>query len=73
MHDNRVITEGRIDRFVRDILIPALYIETMPLTIGVWDDLDEPLPFADARRRSPTGPSSCPTRGARRGRRRGST
>ena len=48
MHDNRVITEGRIDRFVRDILVPALYIETVPLTIGVWDDLDEPLPFADA-------------------------
>ena len=48
MHDNRKITEGRIERFVRDSLIPALYIETVPLTLGVWDDLDEPLPFADA-------------------------
>ncbi|WP_243076635.1 glycoside hydrolase family 38 C-terminal domain-containing protein [Microbacterium sp. SS28] len=48
MHDNREITEGRIDRFVRDILLPALYIETIPLSIGVWDDLDEPLPFAHA-------------------------
>ena len=48
MHDNRKITEGRIERFVRDSLIPALYIETVPLTISVWDDLDEPLPFSDA-------------------------
>ncbi len=48
MHDNRKITEGRIERFVRDSLIPALYIETIPLTLSVWDDLDEPLPFADA-------------------------
>ncbi|WP_457101966.1 alpha-mannosidase [Microbacterium sp. P5_E9] len=48
MHDNRKITEGRIERFVRDSLIPALYIETVPLTLSVWDDLDEPLPFADA-------------------------
>jgi len=48
MHDNRKITEGRIERFVRDSLVPALYIQTIPLSIGVWDDLDEPLPFADA-------------------------
>ena len=48
MHDNRKITEGRIERFVRDSLVPALYIETVPLTIGVWDDLDEPLPFEHA-------------------------
>ncbi|WP_344094095.1 alpha-mannosidase [Microbacterium deminutum] len=48
MHDNRLITEGRIDRFVRDSLIPALYIQTVPLAIGVWDDLDEPLPFTHA-------------------------
>ena len=48
MHDNRVITEGRIERFVRDSLIPALYIESVPLTIAVWDDLDEPLPFSHA-------------------------
>ncbi len=48
MHDNRAITEGRIDRFVRDSLIPALYIETVPLEIAVWDDLDEPLPFSHA-------------------------
>src|SRR6478735_2475598 len=48
MHDSRKITEGRIERFVRDSLIPALYIETVPLTLGVWDDLDEPLSFAEA-------------------------
>lgn len=48
MHDNRVITEGRVERFVRDILFPALYIETAPLKVEVWDDLDEPLPFAHA-------------------------
>jgi alpha-mannosidase len=48
MHDNREITEGRIDRFVRDILLPALYIDTAPLAISVWDDLDEPVPFAEA-------------------------
>ena len=43
MHDSRKITEGRIERFVRDSLVPALYIETIPLTLSVWDDLDEPL------------------------------
>lgn len=48
MHDNRKITEGRVDRFVRDSLVPALYLQTVPLSIGVWDDLDEPLPFAHA-------------------------
>ncbi|GAA2971869.1 glycoside hydrolase family 38 C-terminal domain-containing protein [Microbacterium terrae] len=48
MHDNREVTEGRIERFVRDILFPALYIEQIPLAVRVWDDLDEPVPFAHA-------------------------
>ena len=40
MHDNRVIAEGRVDRFVRDILTPSLYRDRTPLEVAVWDDLE---------------------------------
>lgn len=49
MHDQRILLEGRLRRFVADHLTPALYRDTAPLDIEAWDVPDEPVPFAQAR------------------------
>lgn len=48
MHDDRLITEARIDRFLRDRLQPAVYRRTAPLSIGRWDVPGEPVPWTEA-------------------------
>jgi alpha-mannosidase len=40
--------EARLNRFVAESLLPALYQRTSPLTVTSWEVPDEPIPFADA-------------------------
>nr|MBW4095984.1 alpha-mannosidase [Acidobacteriota bacterium] len=48
MHDDRQLTEGRLNRFVRERIEPAVYARTVPLTVTSWDVPDEPVPFEQA-------------------------
>ncbi|ARC55837.1 Mannosylglycerate hydrolase [Frondihabitans sp. 762G35] len=48
MHDNSAHVEVRIERFVRERLVPAIYRRTSPLTIEAWEVPDEPVPFSEA-------------------------
>ncbi|MDQ4490900.1 glycoside hydrolase family 38 C-terminal domain-containing protein [Sinomonas sp. ASV486] len=48
MHDDRLITEARIDRFFRERLTPAVYRRTLPLRAERWDAPGEPVPFGNA-------------------------
>ncbi|WP_084074251.1 glycoside hydrolase family 38 C-terminal domain-containing protein [Demequina sp. NBRC 110052] len=48
MHDNRVLVEERIARFLNERLEPAIYRDRAPLTISAWTVADEPVPFAEA-------------------------
>ena len=48
MHDNTALVEARIDRFVRDRIVPAVYRRAVPLTLTAWEVPGEPVPFADA-------------------------
>lgn len=48
MHDNRVITEARLERFVAEFLTPALYRRVSPLQVSTWTVPGEPVPAAEA-------------------------
>ena len=48
MHDDRRLTEKRLDRFVRERIAPAIYGRTVPLTLSSWDVPGEPVPAAEA-------------------------
>ena len=48
MHDQRVLLEIRLERFVRDYLEPARYRTAAPVTVTGWDTPGEPVPFAEA-------------------------
>ncbi len=48
MHDQRLLLEMRLERFVRDYLEPALYRAAAPVTVTGWDTPGEPVPFAEA-------------------------
>ncbi|BCW43759.1 glycoside hydrolase family 38 C-terminal domain-containing protein [Arthrobacter sp. StoSoilB5] len=50
MHDDRRITEQRLDRFVRERLLPAIYGRSVPLQLSSWDAPGEPVPAAEAIR-----------------------
>ena len=50
MHDDRRITEVRLDRFVRERIAPAVYPRSVPLTLSSWDVPDEPVPALEALR-----------------------
>ncbi|WP_258804960.1 alpha-mannosidase [Pseudarthrobacter sp. NS4] len=50
MHDDRRITEVRLERFVRERIIPAIYSRTLPLSLSSWDVPDEPVPALEAMR-----------------------
>jgi len=50
LHDDRRITEVRLDRFVRERIIPAVYSRSVPLTLSSWDVPDEPVPVMEALR-----------------------
>ncbi|GAB2741247.1 alpha-mannosidase [Sinomonas soli] len=58
MHDDRLITEARIYRFLRERLTPAVYRNTVPLAAERWDAPGEPvaLEHALAQDFRPTGP-----------------
>jgi len=48
MFSNPRMIEARLNRFVAESLLPALYQRTSPLTVTSWEVPDEPIPFADA-------------------------
>ncbi|GAA3508410.1 alpha-mannosidase [Streptosporangium album] len=48
MHDNRLIVEGRLARFVQQFLPAALYRERRPLAVEAWNVPGEPVPAAEA-------------------------
>jgi len=48
VHDNAAHTEERIDRFVRERVVPAVERRRRPLDIEAWEVPDEPVPFAEA-------------------------
>lgn len=51
MHDDRRLTEVRLDRFVRERIVPAIYPRSVPLTLSSWDVPDEPVPVQEALRK----------------------
>ncbi len=48
MHDYRLITEGRLDRFVREQLGPSVYPRTAQLSVEAWEVPGEPVQAAEA-------------------------
>ncbi|MBT0566399.1 glycoside hydrolase family 38 C-terminal domain-containing protein [Williamsia sp. CHRR-6] len=48
MHDDRISTEGRLTRFVRDHLDPNLYRHRLPLAVSAWEVDGEPVAVTDA-------------------------
>lgn len=50
MHDDRRITEVRLDRFLRERITPAIYTRSTPLALTSWDVPDEPVPVMEALR-----------------------
>jgi alpha-mannosidase len=48
MHDDRRQVEDRLDRVMRERVVPATYAERRPMSIGVWHVPGEPVPVADA-------------------------
>lgn len=50
MHDDRRITEVRLDRFMRERISAAVYTRTTELSLSSWDVPDEPVPALEALR-----------------------
>lgn len=50
MHDDRRITEVRLDRFLRERITPATYSRSVPLALSSWEVPDEPVPVMEALR-----------------------
>ncbi|MGO4492693.1 alpha-mannosidase, partial [Arthrobacter sp. 2YAF22_2] len=50
MHDDRRLTEVRLDRFLRERILPAVYPRTAPLALSSWDAPGEPVPVQEALR-----------------------
>jgi alpha-mannosidase len=50
LHDDRRITEVRLERFVRERIAPAVYSRSLPLALTSWDVPDEPVPALEAMR-----------------------
>ena len=48
MHDNRLLVEARIQRFMTERLAAQLYRETVPLRVEAWACPDEPVPCSEA-------------------------
>ncbi|WP_159501598.1 glycoside hydrolase family 38 C-terminal domain-containing protein [Microbacterium sp. 18062] len=49
MHDRTHLIEMRIDRFIRERLLPAVYRAHAPLAVSAWEAPGEPVPFAEAK------------------------
>ncbi|WP_426976194.1 alpha-mannosidase [Pseudarthrobacter sp. O4] len=50
MHDDRRLTEVRLDRFLRERIIPAIYSRSIPLALSSWEVPGEPVPVMEALR-----------------------
>src|SRR5262249_34349351 len=50
VHDSTAQTRARVERFVRERMVPAVEHRRLPLTIQLWEVPDEPVPFAEAVR-----------------------
>jgi alpha-mannosidase len=50
LHDDRRITEVRLDRFMRERVDPAVYTRSVPLNLTSWDVPDEPVSVMEALR-----------------------
>ncbi|MBT2520973.1 glycoside hydrolase family 38 C-terminal domain-containing protein [Arthrobacter sp. ISL-28] len=50
MHDDRRITEVRLDRFLRERITLAIYSRSVPLALSSWEVPDEPVPVMEALR-----------------------
>jgi alpha-mannosidase len=61
MHDRRLLTEARLDRFVTERVVPALYRKRIPLSVSAWQPSGEPVSFAEAAA-APYEPISMGTR-----------
>ncbi len=48
MHDDRRITEVRLDRFMRERVDTAVYTRSVPLNLSSWDVPDEPVSVMEA-------------------------
>ncbi|MGX9295281.1 alpha-mannosidase [Tsukamurella paurometabola] len=48
MHDDRRLTEERLDRFTREFLNAAVYSHSAPVSVTAWAAPGEPVPFAEA-------------------------
>ncbi|CAM3094376.1 Mannosylglycerate hydrolase [Arthrobacter ulcerisalmonis] len=48
MHDDRRLTEARLERFVRERITPAIYGRSIPLLLSSWTVPDEPVPASEA-------------------------
>lgn len=48
MYQQDQLTELRVDRFVRERLMPALERASAPVAVEAWEVPDEPVPFAQA-------------------------
>ncbi|MDJ1134680.1 alpha-mannosidase [Streptomyces iconiensis] len=47
MHDDRELTEARLDRVLRERVRPALYPASVPLAVEAWVVSGEPVPVAE--------------------------
>ena len=47
MHDDRLLTERRLDRVLRERIRPAVYGATVPLQVAAWHVPGEPVPPAE--------------------------
>lgn len=57
MHDDRRVTESRIDRTIRERVRPAIHPLTVPLTVEAWTAPGEPVPVAEGLA-APYGPAA---------------
>ena len=48
MHNDLVLVQARIERELRERVLPAVYSDRVPLTVAAWDAPGEPVSFADA-------------------------
>ncbi|MDQ1136090.1 alpha-mannosidase [Microbacterium sp. SORGH_AS 1204] len=49
MHDRTALIEMRIERFIRERLVPAVYRTRHPLDVSAWEAPGEPVTFAEAQ------------------------
>ncbi|MEV5157684.1 glycoside hydrolase family 38 C-terminal domain-containing protein [Streptomyces sp. NPDC053728] len=55
MHDDRSLVEARLKRVLDERIRPAVYPESVPLDVAVWNAPGEPVPVAEGLA-GPTGP-----------------